>query len=190
MKKDVKHIKTAQRGFRHPLFTSITLVLVLGGLIVFLLNYMLNYIPRPTDFVTDMQFNAYSNLFYTYEVVRYPTDVEVTANEPDQDRLGVGVVVDSWNLKFGSIPVGGSSTRFMELANLGQEDAKVILRAYGNVSRYVGFSRNNFILYPKDNVTIRIIFHPDPDADTTGNYTGEIDRIIKIPKYGFLYHIW
>ena len=110
-------------------YAIIALVLVVGGLIVFLLNYMLNYIPRPTEFVTDMQLDAYSNLFYTYEVVRYPTGVEVTPNQPDQERLGIGIVVDSWNLKFGSIPVGSSSARFMELVNLGDKDAKVILRA-------------------------------------------------------------
>ena len=78
----------------------------------------------------------------------------------------------------------------MELVNLGDKDAKVILRAYGNVSEYVGFSKNNFVLHPEDNVTVKINFHPDVSDDTIGNYTGEIDRIIKIPKYGFLYDIW
>jgi hypothetical protein len=151
---------------------------------------MMNYIPVPKEFTTEMEFKTYSSLLYNYEVTRYPSGIEVTDVEPGQERLGIGVVVDTWNLKFGSIPVGGSSSRYIELVNLGQRDAKVLFRAYGNISSYVGFSENNFILHPQDNVTVKIIFRPGDNPGTVGNYTGEIDKIVKMPKYDFLYMFW
>lgn len=179
---------------RHHLFISVILVVVLGSLILFLLSYIMNYVPRPTDFTSEIDFNMFSNFFYKYEVVRYPSGIGVIHAEQGQERLGIGVVTDPWNLKFGVVPEGGSSSRFMELVNLGDKRVKIIFRSYGNISKYLGFSMNNFILNPGDNVTVKVTFGPTPTtangvggSGVVGNYTGEIDRIVKIPKYGFLY---
>ncbi len=165
-------------------FTTIVVLIISIGVLLFFTIYLLNYIPHPNEFVTNITFEKYSNILYEYEIMKYPSKVEVTQVGANK-RLGIGFVVDTWNLNFGSVPAGGSSTRFMDLSNIGEREAKIIFRAYGNITPFVGFSKNNFILYPKDNITIKITF--SSQSDTKGNYTGEIDRIIKMPKYNFLY---
>ena len=153
-------------------------------------NYMLNYVPVPKEFVKNITIDTYSNFFYSYEVMRYPTDAEVTDLEEGQERIGVGVVTDPWNLRFGSIPLGSGSSRYLELMNVGEGDAQIIFRAHGNISRYVGFSKNKFVLSPRDNITIKVTFHPTLVSGAFGNFTGEIERIVKIPRYDLLYIFW
>lgn len=176
--------------YRRPLLISIILIIALVGSVVVLFNYMLNYTPAPKEFPANITFETYSNFFYNFEVMRCHSEAEVTHVEPEQERIGIGVVTDPWNLKFGSMPLGSGSSRYVELANLGERDAKIIFRSYGNISRYVGFSENNFIMHPKDNVTIKVTFHPSVESGAIGNFSGEIDRIVQIPKYDFLYMFW
>ncbi len=164
------------------------LVITLSIVILFLLDFTLNYIPHPKGFVENMTFETYSNILYDYEIVKYPSGAEVHPVEADQERIGVGVITDDWNLKFGSMPIGGTSSRYIDLVNLGEKKVKVVFRSYGNITPFVDFSKNNFVLDPKDNATIKVSFNSRSGG--SGNYTGDIYRIVKIPKYNFIYIFW
>lgn len=153
------------------------------------INFFINYQNQPKGFVTNRTFVSYSDLFFSYEITRYPSSVEVIPIKPGEEKLLVGISADPWNLNFGVIPVGKNfGKRFVNLVNLKEKDVKVSLKAYGNISNFVKFSRNNFILHPKENVTVEVGFYAE--GAEVGNYTGVIDVTIQKPKYDFIYSFW
>ena len=156
--------------------------------IIFLLNLVISYNSGPMEFVTNRTFENSTDLFFYYGITKYPTNVEITEPEPQESNLLIGISVDLWDLSFGIIPSGGNfGKRSLILTNTQNRDAKVNLKIYGNISPMVNFSKNNFILHTNETVTIDV-FCRTIDTTLEGNYTGEIDIIVKYPKYEFLYN--
>lgn len=158
-------------------------------LVVFLSSFLiLHGKPAPTEFVTNRTVEISGDLLFSYEATKYPSGVEIIKPKLQESKLLVGLTVDPWDLKFGIIPSGGSfGTRHLILTNKQDKDVKVDLKVYGNISPMVSFSKNNFILSKNENVTIDV-FCRTTDTTLDGNYTGEIDVIIKRPKYEFIYN--
>ena len=135
--------------------------------------------PEPAGFVENATVSNYSNVFFSYEIVRYPSGVEIS----QEDVLGF--VTDSWNLNFGVNPGNGSyTTRTIELSNKEESNVEVILRSYGNISPMIVFGKNDFVLEPGEMVPIDIFLYSGNHEP--GNYSGEIDIVVKKPIYNFL----
>ena len=163
------------------------LIALIVALILLLL--LLEYKPQPTEFVTNKTFTTYSDLFFNYEISKYPSRVEIAKAELAKEKITIGLTVDPWNLDFGMIPEGKNfGTRFINLANLKEKDAKISFKVYGNISPFVKFNKNDFILHPNENLTVEVSFHAE--GAKIGNYSGEIDVIVQRPKYDFLYAFW
>jgi hypothetical protein len=140
----------------------------------------MEYVPIEEGLVDDMTFKKYSSLFYDYDVVMYPSSVEVKSIESFSEGLEVGIVKDPWNLNFGSIPVTSSSIRYIEMANIGNKEVRVRFRVYGNISPFVTFSERAVKLNKNETSKVKVTFNSN--GAEPGNYTGRIDRIVKIPK--------
>jgi hypothetical protein len=152
-------------------------------------NFLINYQNEPRGMITNRTFFSYSDLFFKYEITRYPSSVEIVPVESSQQKILVGLSADPWNLNFGIIPVGKNfGKRFINLVNLKEKDAKIVLKVDGNISKFVKFSKNNFILHPNENVTIEVTFYAE--GASVGNYTGVISVIVQRPKYDFIYIFW
>lgn len=142
---------------------------------------------EPEEFVENMTFTTYSDLFFDYEITRYPTGVEITPSKFLEKESVIGVVIDPWNLKFGIVPTGGSFVRrYVELTNVMERAGKVSFKVYGNIKPLVSFSKNDFILHENENSTVTVFLSA---TNVTGNFSGEIDVIAQKPKYDFLYKI-
>ncbi len=139
----------------------------------------------PETFVGNRTIENYSTFFFKYEIIRYPSSVEIMAIENINQTAVLGFVTDSWNLNFGIIPGNGSYvTRTVELTNKEDVDNRISIVAYGDIAPLVEFSRNDFILKPKEKVSIEIILYSRNSEP--GNYSGEIDVLSKKPIYNFL----
>jgi hypothetical protein len=164
--------------------TRILFLLVLVAAIVILL-FAAN--PERAEFVKNMTSETYNDIFFTYQVTRYESGAEVS-NRSGGSTV-VGITVDPWNLKFGIIPTGGSSgRRSMVLSNLQEKAGRVEMQAYGNITPMIEFEKNNFMLQKNESVKIEITFKTAAST-APGNYTGEIDVVIKKPRYDFLYSL-
>ncbi|MEM5879268.1 MAG: hypothetical protein QXK48_03925 [Candidatus Aenigmatarchaeota archaeon] len=164
--------------FMVAFFATLALLFILSG-----------YQPGPKEFVTNRTFETRSDFFFNYEIIRYPSSVSVSSTGPTEEKLKIGVVVDPWNLNFGIIPVGKNfGTRFIDLENPTDKDVKINFKVYGNISPFVNFTKNDFILHKKEKITIEVKFYAEQAK--IGNYSGEIDVIIQKPKYDFLYNFW
>jgi hypothetical protein len=162
------------------------ILLIISIIFIIFLFIFINFQepPEPKDFVKNKTNVNYSTLLFNYEIVRYPSSVEIKPLE-DVNETVLGFVVDPWNINFGIVPSNGSFIkRNIELTNLEEKNIKVILKAYGNISPLIVFSRNNIVLKPKEKVSIDIFSHSKNFEP--GNYSGEIDVIAQKGIYNFL----
>jgi hypothetical protein len=92
---------------------------------------------------------------------------------------------DTCNLNFGVIPIGIESRRFLNLVNYKDENYKVEIQAYGNISPMISFDKNDFILHKGDELKITVLLNSTLSKET-GNFTGEINIFSKGAKFSFL----
>lgn len=136
------------------------------------------------EFVDNRGVEKYSDAFFDYEIIKYPTDVKIY--EPNaSERITVGIVSDTNNMKFGIIPGNGSyAKRYLNLTNR-EKDAKIFLHVYGDITPLVRFGKNNFIIRENENVMIDVLLNTK--GSEFKEYSGEIDVVIQRPKFDFLY---
>ena len=158
------------------------LALMILSLVILALQLRTTTIKQPKEFVKNRTYEKYSDMFYDYEIIRYPSGAEILALEAPNQDVTLGFTLDPWNLDFGAVPGNGSyAKRFVNLTNA-QSDTKVFLRAYGNITPMVGFSKNDFTLRKGEESVIEIYFRTDSFG--SGRYEGEIDVVVQKPKYG------
>jgi hypothetical protein len=169
---------------------SLVSLLILIVLIPILINLISNPYKEPKEFVTNKTFVSDSDIFFKYETSKYPSNAEITSSKNLNESITLGFVVDPWNLNFGIVPSGERNLvkRYIELTNSKNESAKINFKVYGNISPQISFSKNDFILQKNEKISIEVYFHTN-DAGI-GNYSGEIDVIVKRPKYNFLEKLW
>ncbi|NOQ55832.1 MAG: hypothetical protein GQ477_03415 [Nanohaloarchaea archaeon] len=124
------------------------------------------------------------DLFFTYEVDKYPTAVEIS--NITERNLSIGFSLETSSLNFGVVPTGGNmGKRFLTLKNTEENNAKIQFVAYGDISQMIQFSDNDFNLVSDELKQVDIVLETELDTQV-GNYSGEIDLVIKRAKYGFL----
>lgn len=129
------------------------------------------------DTVSRQETDIYEDVFFSYEVIRYPASVEII-NRTQNYTVGVDVGTD--RLDFGLIPAAENFvTKHINLENKLEGDAKVRVSGRGNIAGLLDFSQDSTILTAKERTTVDVVLTA---SNTTfpGNYTGEIDvRIIR-----------
>jgi len=156
---------------------EITIAIVI--LIIFLFIATLDP-SGPTELANEKTIANYSNLFFDYKIIRYPTNVEIIPTT--EENINLGIVTDPWNIKFGVIPGNGSSVRrYINIKNINGNYSKIKLKVYGNITPLVNFSKNDFILNGNESVAVEVNLYTE--SAEFGNYSGEIDVTIKAPKY-------
>jgi len=136
----------------------------------------------PTELTSEKTITNYSNLFFDYKIIRYPTSAEIVSST--EENINLGIVTDPWNIKFGVIPGNGSSVRRYINVNNNGNFGKIKLRTYGNITPLVNFSKNDFTLNGNESAAIEVNLFTE--SVEFGNYSGEIDVIVKVPKYDLL----
>ena len=165
----------------------ISLLLVVVGLLVILLFSSIFSFgpPEPKEFVKNMTFSNHSDLFYNYEINKYPSSVEIRLPKPEKENITLGFVIDPWNLNFGIVPANGSYVkRSIELANVKGGATRISFNVFGDIIPLVSFSDNDFILNRGERVTIDVYLFTKNMKP--GNYSGEIDVVARKPKYDFI----
>ena len=157
-----------------PIFAFLVFILIL--------NNLNSPYREPKTFVVNRTTEKKSDLLFNYEITKYPSNVEIVDLKSKNDSNTVGISADIWNLNFGIIPLGGSwGQRSFILRNKGKVESRVDLTTFGNISDMVSFEENNFLL-TDENKTVNVFLNTTSDT-IPGNYTGEIDVIIKIKKF-------
>lgn len=144
----------------------------------------------PSELTNTIVNEKQEDKLFIYEITRIPALAQTRNPELNEEemKLTVGISGDIDVLNFGLIPTGGSYVgKYLNLTNRNENPVKISLSATGNISPYIEFDKNNFILKNQD-TTIYIIFRTTGDMPI-GNYTGEVDVIVKRARFstiGFL----
>ncbi len=161
---------------------NLNILLIAFSVACSLLIVIVSYHYYPHEFVENRTFEVYESPFFIFERVRYPSKVEIVE---EGERMLLGFVTDPWNLNFGIIPLGGYGTRNVKIFNSENYSVRVKLYAYGSINPLIKFEKNDLVLKPNETLTINIFLNTT-NSTKPGNYTGEIDIVIKKPKYSFL----
>jgi hypothetical protein len=167
--------------------TSKLILLLFFSFLIFLgtlvsLDLVNRTTKEPANLVNNMKYESRKTLFYEYNIIRYPSKVLIVDLKSGERNNIIGISTDSDILDFGIVPLGNNSAKkTISLAKLENKQPLVELAAYGNISDMITFSQNNFNL--KDNEKISVILNVQEDTKV-GNYTGEVDIVIKTKKFG------
>lgn len=131
--------------------------------------------------------NQKEGILFTENIIRYPASVNITKVNTSEinmsqnisTRLGLAPTADDIN--FGNILLYMRSTRVLTLTNNGKKAAKVKIYAYGNISDMLIYKKER-IIEPNSESRIKLMLN----ATTPGIKKGEIDLVIKSPKYFFV----
>ena len=171
-----------QKIKKYALFLPIILIIFLfafSRVDILIMPYL-----EPDTLVTDHTVLYDNNLFFTYEISKYPTSVEISNIEGQ--NISIGFSLESTSLDFGVVPTGGAmGLRFLTLKNTQEDTAKMLFFAYGNISSMIHYNDNNFHLKPEVSKDIEIMLKTDKNTPV-GNYSGEINLVVKRAKYNFM----
>lgn len=144
----------------------------------FFLYTQIFYSVKPKKFVKNYTSEDRKTLFFVYKITRYPTFGNVTELKIENKTISIGVATEPTQLNFGLIPANFTVRKIITIKNYENVPVKVKMKVFGDIKDFISFSRNDFILLPNEETKIYITFN----ATKLGNYTGEIDVIVKKPR--------
>ena len=162
---------------------TIIFLFVIVGIFVFLSILYTSSMPKlkQAEKIENMTFEKKENLFFTHEIIRYYSKVEVTRFEANTTNRGLGVNVDQNYIGFGNIYQSSSSKKTIQLNNTKTNAYKIRFFAFGNISELIQFEKNDFLIKPGEGIGASVDVMTNMGTGV-GNYTGEIDVVISIPK--------
>jgi len=135
---------------------------------------------EPLDQLANKTYEKYENSIFTYEVIRFPTFVDII--DFTDDDLTIGISNDPYNLGFGIIPVGSMGKRVIRVDNNETIPSKVKIMKNGNISSFLEIGEDVFVLGMNETKSVDVQLKTGEDTEI-GTYTGVIDLIIVKPKY-------
>jgi hypothetical protein len=177
MKKNNKNKKTNKKE-KTIIYTIILTTLAIAIiLIVFIIK---GPIPTHTqELESTEKIEHYDSLLYDIAVKRYLSNA-IVYNTSDEG-VYLGITVDRWT-NFGHMPQNAKTKRTIEIKNTYDKKIKYEIIAIGEVKPFIDSIPQKMTLKPNQEISANVIF----DGKEIGNYTGEVNVILKIPKYKFL----
>jgi len=139
--------------------------------------------PSRGTFVKVVKFEQKKTPLFIQEVVRYPAYGNVTPFLLAGNKsIKIGVSSQTDALNFGVLSENLTVRKFINLRNNKESKVKVCFFSYGGIKPFVRIKGNNFIMGGKEAREVEIAFN----ATKIGSYLGEIDVVIRRPRYGLL----
>jgi len=158
-------------------------------LVIFLLLAALAFYyfsNKSYEIVSSYKIEKSQNIFFEIEKTRIPTKALVF--NPREKNLTLGFSTEAYVLDFGIIPGNGSySKKYLDLENFYENRTKVEVKVFGNISSKIYLPLSNFWLEGKEKKRIEIYFFTNQTI--SGYYEGEVDVIVKRPRYSFVYDL-
>ncbi len=114
---------------------------------------------------------------FTKNMTQFNMSAQVIKISGPDTKIGFAAQTDELN--FGRVPLGGRSTKFIDVSNTFNSPVKLKAHLSGNITPLVDLSEQEVLLDPKETTQIRVTFN----SNAIGNYSGNINIISHIPKY-------
>ena len=174
--------KNRKRAFKVLLILILFLIiLIFSSIILYLYYFEKNRTPE--RIVDKLKFEREEGNLFIKEVVRYPAMGNVTSFVSENNTIKLGVTTQTDELNFGVVPENLTVRKFINLKNNKKGSVKICIISYGNIKDFIKVKDgNDIILKGNETKEVEILFN----ATKIGNYKGEIDVIIRKPKYWVL----
>ena len=149
---------------------KIIIILLIAGVVIGILNAPV----QSSDMVAERTVVEHSDMFFTYTTVRYPARMEVLSPTRPDANLTFGVNAGSDVLDFSRLEAGGSVKKYINLSTTDGIVSRILVVSKGSISPLVAFDKNDFMLNGDASIGVTASAGSFP-----GNYTGEVDVIIK-----------
>lgn len=160
-------------------------ILVLCLLLIPVSFFTLLFFPlvkKPAEFVSNRTVIHEKALFFLQDTIKYPAECNITPSIEENRTIKMGIATHTYELNFGNVPPNVTVRKIITLENNEPRPVKVKFRVYGDIKPFVSFSEEDVILKPSERREFEVKF----DARELGYYTGEIDVIVKAPRYDFI----
>jgi hypothetical protein len=174
-------IKSRKLRIAAKALTVIGIVMALGMVWFF---YELTVMPlAPSEFVKEQTVEeSESSLFYT-KLVRIPTRGNVTPFILVNRTIPIGIAQQTSELNWGRVPEGVGVVKFLDISNRRERDGKVNIMVYGDIKPYIKVDSGGvFIIRSGTKEEIQLAF----ESNSSGSYSGEMDVLVRVPKYDFI----
>jgi len=161
------------------LISSISILTLVGAFILFL---FLPINEPPNTFVENRTVSHKDSIFFKQDTVRYPAKAIVKNLTFVDNKVKIGIASQTYELNFGEIPIEVVVRKTILLKNNEMRPVKVKFAIFGNITPYIELDENYIILEPLESREIEVKLN----ATTIGEFNGELDVIVKSPKYDFL----
>ncbi|VVB52449.1 Uncharacterised protein [uncultured archaeon] len=126
--------------------------------------------------------NQDMSLLYKEKVYRFPANFTVLPSDIGSSKLNIGVATDTASLNFGIVPVGFNVTKTLNITSPESNNAKIFIRVKGNISSQLNPSSDSVNLAPGTKNIVTLV----AAGTEIGEYSGEVQVIIKVPRYFFM----
>lgn len=138
--------------------------------------------PAPSELVKSRNIEeSESYLFYT-KLDRIPMRGNITPFIMVNKTLPIGIAAQTDEFNWGRVPEGVEVVKFLEIGNRRGRDGKVNIMVYGDIRPYIKVGSEEFIIKNGTKEEIQISF----EGNASGSYSGEVDVLVRIPKYDFV----
>ena len=114
---------------------------------------------------------------FTKNTTQFNMSAQVIKISGPDTKIGFAAQTDELN--FGRVPLGGRSTKFIDVSNTFDSPVKLKAHLSGNITPLIDLSEQEVLLGPKESTQMRVTFN----SNAIGNYSGNINIISHIPKY-------
>jgi len=119
------------------------------------------------------------NIFFDEYIIKYP--INVTIIKVMNQSFKVGISSDTDKLNFGKLPLYFSERKNIKINNPTTKPIEIKLKSYGNITEFIHYP-DKLIVNSKTSKLVTIMLN----ATKLGYYDGELDVIVRSPRYNFL----
>lgn len=124
---------------------------------------------------------SFTYLWFNNFAVFWKEDIDMYLTVVKGNMVGINTNTDA--LYFGKVRKGGVSTRKIIIGNNDEKPHLIQIKTFGDLSKWVYVSDNNFILHPGESKNVSVSCDVPKDADT-GNYTGGL-QVVYLNTWGW-----
>ncbi len=160
---------------------KITLITIVAIIILILFSEIYGNYNPPNSYVLNetrervANYPFGKNLFFDEYVIRYPLNVSVVSF--GNGKVPLGISTDTDKLDFGILPLNFSERKKINIRNPTNKNVELRMYSFGNITKLLKYTKR-IVVAPRQTKEITIKLN----ATEIGNYTGELDVLIRYPK--------
>lgn len=136
----------------------------------------------PENFVNEESVDHSPGFFMINDIIRYPAKANVTPLDISKN-ITVGVAAQTSELNFGNVPQNITIRKFISLRNNEKTPVRICVLGRGDIAPHIQLTQgDDFVIQGNRARDMEMTFN----STDIGSYSGEVDIIVRKPRYGLI----